>query len=62
MGDLNGVSFVQSTHEGILEHGGCRDPSERLRYRHPVPRAPAWEGAYVDDRLVSMVLPKNRLR
>eukprot|EP00972_Heterocapsa_arctica_P073471 10851769-Heterocapsa_arctica.AAC.1 len=61
MGDLNGVSFAQATHDGIIEHGGCRAPSEVLKYQHPVPRAPVWKGTYVDDRLVSMVLPKSRL-
>lgn len=61
MGDANGTSIAQGVHEGILQGKGCMRPGETLRLGFPVPDSDTWEGAYLDDHLVTQKLPRDCL-
>ena len=62
MGGLSGAVIAQSTHEGILQGSGGRLEREVLKYSKASPASHHREGAYVDDRLSTMQLPRARLR
>ncbi|CAE7719402.1 unnamed protein product [Symbiodinium sp. CCMP2592] len=54
MGDINGCDIAQATHESILRQHGVLDRSVQLVYGEPVPKGPLWEGAYLDDLLITL--------
>ena len=53
MGDINGCAIAQATHEAVLQRKGLLEPESALVYGEPVPRERVWEGAYLDDLLVT---------
>ncbi|CAE7035325.1 unnamed protein product [Symbiodinium sp. CCMP2592] len=54
MGDRNGCSIAQATHEAILRKFGLLRPENKLTYGKFVPEADLWEGVYLDDLLVTL--------
>ena len=54
MGDRNGCSIAQATHEAILRAHGLLDPRKTLVYGEHVPDHDLWQGVYLDDLLVTL--------
>ena len=54
MGDINGCDIAQATHESILRQHGVLDRAVQLVYGEHVPKGPLWEGAYLDDLLITL--------
>ncbi|CAE7366038.1 unnamed protein product, partial [Symbiodinium microadriaticum] len=59
MGDRNGCSIAQATHEAILRKFGILRPENRLVYGKFVPEDDLWEGVYLDDLLVTLRVTLN---
>ena len=53
MGDCNACDIAQATHEAVLQSAGLLGDDTKLVYGKPVPRGSVWEGAYLDDLLVT---------
>ena len=53
MGDVNGCAIAQATHEAVLRRGGLLDKANTLVYGEPVPKSRVWQGAYLDDLLIT---------
>ena len=53
MGDCNACAIAQATHEAVLKRKGLLEPQNALIYGEPVPADRVWEGAYLDDLLVT---------
>ena len=62
MGDLNSVDLAQCTHTSILHHFGCMSPKHALIYGTPFPTGPTAEGVYIDDHLVTQILPHSEIQ
>ena len=62
MGDCNAVDLAQETHLQILQDAGCMDPSETVAFKSCLPAKLTWEGLYIDDHIVTQVVPKRKLR
>ena len=61
MGDKNGVPFAQEAHEFMLRSQGLLGPDVCLRFGASPPLGDVWQGAYVDDFVVSLRAPLHRL-
>ncbi len=59
MGDVNAVDLCQSVHEQVLHDCDCLREAETLKYRHSVPLTPVWDGLYIDDHIVSLVVNRQ---
>ena len=53
MGDINGCAIAQATHEAVLQKEGLLLPGSTLVYGEPVPKGRVWQGAYLDDLLIT---------
>ena len=53
MGDINGCAIAQATHEAVLQKEGLLLPDSTLVYGEPVPKGRVWQGAYLDDLLIT---------
>ena len=53
MGDVNGCAIAQATHEAVLQRGGLLNKANTLVYGEPVPKSRVWQGAYLDDLLIT---------
>lgn len=62
MGDLNAVDIAQQVHLEILREASCMDPQDVLEFRSPVPATHTFEGLYIDDHIVTQVLPSKKYR
>ena len=62
MGDLNAVDLSQQVHLEILKDCKCMDPGEVLEFRAPVPASHTFEGLYIDDHIVTQILPSKKNR
>eukprot|EP00438_Fugacium_kawagutii_P030304 Skav204412 [mRNA] locus=scaffold398:166413:168713:- [translate_table: standard] len=62
MGDSNAVDLAQETHFQILREVGCLRPDETVAFRCRLPAKSTWEGLYIDDHVVTQVLPKKKFR
>ncbi len=62
MGDCNAVDLAQETHLQILQDAGCMDPSETVAFKSRLPANLTWEGLYIDDHIVTQVVPKRHNR
>ena len=60
MGDRNGCSIAQATHEAILRAHGLLSPTQTLVYGRHVPDDDLWQGVYIDDLLVTLRLTLDR--
>ena len=58
MGDIDGTAVAQVTHEAILKSEGCLISHSLMRYGSPIPTGPLWEGAYLDDHLIALIIDK----
>ena len=61
MGDRNGVAYAQQAHEYILKSAGLLGEAHWLRFGDSIPLHDMWQGAYVDDVVISLKLPITRL-
>jgi hypothetical protein len=57
MGDHSAVDVAQHVHESVLRKYGCLAPHHHLHYDETVPASSTWEALYIDDRVVTQVLP-----
>ena len=62
MGDLNAVDIAQQVHVEILKGCACVSPSECIEFREPLPASHTMEGLYIDDHIVTQILPAKKLR
>lgn len=62
MGDLNAVDIAQQVHFEVLQDGLCMQPHERIEFRQPLPASHTLEGLYIDDHIVTQILPSRRNR
>ena len=62
MGDLNAVDIAQQVHFEILQDGHCMQPEERIEFKQPLPASHTLEGLYIDDHIVTQILPSRKLR
>lgn len=62
MGDLNAVDISRQVHLEILKDCQSMKPDEVLEFKAPVPASHTLEGLYIDDRIVTQVLPSKILR
>ena len=62
MGDLNAVDISQQVHLEILQDAHCMQDGERIEFRQPLPASHTWEGLYIDDHIVTQILPSKKLR
>ena len=53
MGDVNGCAIAQATHEAVLRREGLLDRGSALIYGEAVPNHRVWQGAYLDDLLIT---------
>ena len=59
MGDLNAVDTAQQVHFEILQDGHCMQPEERIEFKQPLPASHTLEGLYIDDHIVTQILPSR---
>ena len=62
MGDLNAVDIAQQVHFEILRDGLCMQPGECIEFKQPLPASHTLEGLYIDDHIVTQILPSKKLR
>eukprot|EP00438_Fugacium_kawagutii_P016231 Skav211918 [mRNA] locus=scaffold1200:96943:99030:- [translate_table: standard] len=62
MGDLNAVDIAQQVHLEILQDGGCMNPGECLEFKQPLPASHTLEGLYIDDHIITQILPAKKHR
>lgn len=62
MGDLNAVDLAQQVHLEILKDCQCMNEGECLEFRSPVPASHTLEGLYIDDHIITQVLPSKKNR
>eukprot|EP00438_Fugacium_kawagutii_P014674 Skav232095 [mRNA] locus=scaffold2353:86437:88234:+ [translate_table: standard] len=62
MGDLNAVDIAQQVHFEVLQDGLCMQPNERIEFKQPLPASHTLEGLYIDDHIVTQILPSRRNR
>ena len=62
MGDLNAVDISQQVHLEVLQDAHCMQDGERIEFRQPLPASHTWEGLYIDDHIVTQILPAKKLR
>ena len=62
MGDLNAVDIAQQVHFEILQDGGCMQDGERIEFKQPLPATHTLEGLYIDDHIVTQILPSKKNR
>lgn len=60
MGDLNAVDVAQQVHLEILRDCQCMQPGECIQFRSPLPASHTLEGLYIDDRIITQVLPAKK--
>eukprot|EP00971_Amphidinium_carterae_P347781 6489968-Amphidinium_carterae.1 len=60
MGKAYAVEMTQHAHRRVLEKCGLMRPSERLRYRSPIPRGPVYELLVIDDLGILSKEPKGQ--
>ena len=62
MGDLNAVDIAQQVHFEVLRDCSCMELGERIEFREPLPASHTMEGLYIDDHIVTQILPSKRFR
>ena len=62
MGDLNAVDISQQVHLELLRKGDCMRPNECIEFRSPLPTSLTYEGLYIDDHIVTQLVPSRRYR
>eukprot|EP00438_Fugacium_kawagutii_P036296 Skav217417 [mRNA] locus=scaffold2674:458921:461200:- [translate_table: standard] len=62
MGDLNAVDISQQVHLEILRDCQCMKPDEVLRFDGPFPASHTLEGLYIDDHIITQILPSKKNR
>ena len=62
MGDLNAVDLAQQVHLEILQDSGCMNPGECIEFKHPLPASHTMEGLYIDDHIITQILPDKHHR
>ena len=62
MGDLNAVDLAQQVHLEILQDAECMKPGESLMFKEPLPASHTLEGLYIDDHIITQILPKKKYR
>lgn len=62
MGDTNAVDLAQETHLQILQDAGCMRADETVAFKKRLPAKPTWEGLYIDDHVVTQIVPKRKIR
>ena len=53
MGDKNACDIGQAVHEAVLQSCGLLGEDTKLEYGKQAPRGSIWEGAYLDDLLIT---------
>jgi len=61
MGDKKDVCVAQATHEDLLRRFKCLTEPTRMSYKKGAPTGSVWEGIYIDDHVVCIVLPTESL-
>lgn len=62
MGDLNAVDIAQQVHLEILKDCDCMRDDECIEFRSPLPASHTLEGLYIDDHIVTQILPSKKNR
>eukprot|EP00438_Fugacium_kawagutii_P028079 Skav223928 [mRNA] locus=scaffold2593:382825:387213:+ [translate_table: standard] len=62
MGDLNAVDIAQQVHLEILRDGQCMAPNECIEFKQPLPASHTLEGLYIDDHIITQILPSRKHR
>ena len=62
MGDLNAVDLAQQVHLEILQDSGCMNPGDCIEFKHPLPASHTMEGLYIDDHIITQILPDKHHR
>ena len=62
MGDLNAVDIAQQVHLEILRDCCCMNVGECLEFRSPLPASHTLEGLYIDDHIITQILPSKKNR
>ena len=62
MGDLNAVDIAQQVHLEILRDCHCMRDGEVLQFRSPVPASHPFEGLYIDDHIITQIVPSRKGR
>ena len=62
MGDTNAVDIAQETHFQILRDAGCLRSDETMAFRCILPARATWEGLYIDDHIVTQIVPKREFK
>ena len=62
MGDLNAVDIAQQVHFEVLRDAQCMQPGECLEFKKPLPASHTLEGLYIDDHIVTQILPAKKNR
>ena len=62
MGDLNAVDIAQQVHLEILRDCDCMHTDECIEFQSPLPASHTLEGLYIDDHIVTQILPSKKNR
>lgn len=62
MGDLNAVDISQQVHLEILRDCQCMAPHECIEFKRPLPASATMEGLYIDDHIITQILPSRKHR
>ena len=62
MGDLNAVDIAQQVHLEVLKDCACMNEGECIEFKEPLPASHTMEGLYIDDHIVTQVLPSRKNR
>jgi hypothetical protein len=62
MGDLNAVDISQQVHLEVLKDCHCMCDNEVLHFGGPIPASHTLEGLYIDDHIITQILPSKKHR
>ena len=62
MGDLNAVDISQQVHLEMLKDCHCMCDNEVLHFGGPIPASHTLEGLYIDDHIITQILPSKKHR
>ena len=62
MGDLNAVDLAQQVHLEVLKDCSCMNEGECIEFKEPLPAAHTMEGLYIDDHIITQILPSKKNR
>ena len=56
------VDITQQVHIEVLQDGHCTQPGETFMFKELLPPSRTLEGLYVDDHIITQILPQKKFR